>query len=164
MVPLAGNEIFDSFFSDLAILSALLETVSAKSHSNLDFIIESILANYKKNFMYPKDSYKYFTEIAFSTTISTVGKIKDFGSYCIHFQGIFYSFYNTGTYFSAKLCSTTKYRNATFTTYSEILVPNAPLLKIVMSILLSISGSTGFRVVIFESVVPRERISSGGFY
>ena len=43
-------------------------------------------------------------------------------------------------------------------------MPNGPVLKIIMSILLSISGSTGFLVVIFESVVPRERISSGGFY
>ena len=60
--------------------------------------------------------------------------------------------------------STAKYRNATLTTYSEILVPNTPVLKIIMSILLSISGSTGFRVWIFESIVPRDRISSGGCY
>lgn len=62
------------------------------------------------------------------------------------------------------LCSTTEYPDATRTVISEILVPNAPVLKIIMSILLSISGSTGFRVVILESVVPRESISSGGFY
>ena len=42
--------------------------------------------------------------------------------------------------------STTEHRNATRTTYNEILVPYAPVLKIIMSILLSISGSTGFRV------------------
>ena len=47
---------------------------------------------------------------------------------------------------------------------NEILAPNTPVLKIVMSILLSIFGSTGFRVLDFEMVVPRERISSGGFY
>ena len=60
--------------------------------------------------------------------------------------------------------STTVYCNATGTYHSEILVPNAPVLKIVMSILLSIFGSTGFRVLDFEMVVPRERISSGCFY
>ena len=65
MVPLAGNEFFDSFSPDLAFLPILPETVSSKSLSNHDFIIESILANYKKNFMYPKDFYKILTEIAF---------------------------------------------------------------------------------------------------
>ena len=65
MVPLAGNRIFDSIFPDLAVLPILTEPVSSKSISNLDFIIESILANYKKNFMYPKDFYKLLTEIAF---------------------------------------------------------------------------------------------------
>ena len=64
MVPLAGNRIFNSFFSDLAFLPILPETVSSKSLSNHGFIIESILANYKKNFMYPKDSYNSFTEMA----------------------------------------------------------------------------------------------------
>lgn len=164
MVPLAGNEIFNSFFSDLAVLPILPETVGSKSLSNLDFIIESILANYKKNFVYRESSYNCFTEIAFSTTVSTAGKPRDSGVIASTFRWIFCSFYGTRTYFFAKLCSTTKYRNATFTTYSEILVPNGPVLKIIMSILLSISGSTGFLVVIFESVVPRERISSGGFY
>ena len=112
--------IFRLVFPDLAFLPILPETVSSKSLFNHDFIIESIFANYKKNFMYPKDSYNSFTEISFSPTISTA-----------------------------------KYRNATLTTYSEILVPNTPVLKIIMSILLSISGSTGFRVWIFESIVPR---------
>ena len=126
MVPLAGNEIFDSFSPVLAVLSILTETVSSKSLSNLDFIIESILANYKKNFMYPKDSYKILTEIAFIVPR------------------------NTATPYSQP--------------YSEILVPNTPVLKIIMSILLSISGSTGFRVVILKRLVPRERISSGGCY
>lgn len=71
MVPPAGNEIFDSFFSDLACSSALSETVSSKSLSNLDFIIESIWANYKKNFLYRKDSCKCFTEIAFIVPLYT---------------------------------------------------------------------------------------------
>ena len=65
MVPPAGNRIFDSFFSYLAFLPILPETVSSKSLSNLDFIIESILTNYKKNFLYRKDSYNGLTEIAF---------------------------------------------------------------------------------------------------
>ena len=60
--------------------------------------------------------------------------------------------------------STTEHRSTIFTTYSEILVPNTPVLKIIMSILLSIFGSTGFWVWDFEMVVPREWISSGGFY
>ena len=64
MVPLVGNEFFDSFSPDLAFLPILPETVSSKSLSNHDFIIESIFANYKKNFMYPKDSYNSFTEMA----------------------------------------------------------------------------------------------------
>lgn len=67
MVPPAGNEFFDPFFSDLAVLPILPETVSSKSLSNLNFIIESILANYTKNFLPRKDSCKCFTEIAFST-------------------------------------------------------------------------------------------------
>ena len=61
MVPLAGNRIFNSFFSDLAFLPILPQTMSSKSLSNLDFIIESILANYKKNFLQLKDSYNSFT-------------------------------------------------------------------------------------------------------
>lgn len=92
MVPLAGNEIFDSFFSDLAFLPMLPETVSSKSLSNLDFIIESIWANYKKIFMYPKDSYNSFTEIAFSTTISTAGKSRDLEISVLVFMGYFTAF------------------------------------------------------------------------
>ena len=65
MVPPAGNEFFDSFSPDLAFLPILPKTVSSKSLSNLDFIIEFILANYKKNFLYRKDSYNCFTEMAF---------------------------------------------------------------------------------------------------
>lgn len=77
MVPLAENEFFDPFFSDLAVLLILPETVSSKSLSNLDFIMESISANYKKNLLYRKDSHNCFTVIAFSTTISTAGKSRD---------------------------------------------------------------------------------------
>ena len=89
MVPLAGNEIFDSFFSDLAVLPILPETVGSKSLSNLDFIIESILANYNKNFVYRESSYNCFTEIAFSTTVSTAGKPRDSGVIASTFRGYF---------------------------------------------------------------------------
>lgn len=92
MVPPAGNDIFDSFFSDLAVLPILPETVSSKLFSNLDFIIESILANYKKNFMYRKDSCKCFTEIAFSTTVSTAGKSRDSRAITPAFNGNFAAF------------------------------------------------------------------------
>lgn len=92
MVPLAGNRIFNSFFSDLAFLSILPETVSSKSLSNLDFIIESILANYKKNFMYMKNSYYSFTEMAFSTIISTAGKSGDSKISVPTFMGYFAAF------------------------------------------------------------------------
>ena len=92
MVPLAGNEFFNSFSPDLAVPPILTETVSSKSLSNYDFIIESIFANYKKNFMYPKDSYNSFTEIAFSTTISTAGKSRDLEISVLVFMGYFTAF------------------------------------------------------------------------
>ena len=88
--------------------------------------------------------------------------------YRIHFSKLQEEFSVSGRFLQMlywnSFYSTTVYCNATGTYHSEILVPNGPVLKIIMSILLSIFGSTGFRVVIFESVVPRERISSGGCY
>ena len=95
MVPLAGNRIFNSFFSDLVFLPILPQTVSSKSLSNHDFIIESIFANYKKNFMYVKNlknSYNSFTEMAFSTTISTAGKSGASKISVLAFMGYFAAF------------------------------------------------------------------------
>ena len=125
MVPLVGNEFFDSFSPDLAFLPILPETVSSKSLSNHDFIIESILQITRRILCFRKILQNPYWNCFYSTT---------------------------------------EHRSAIFTTYSEILVPNTPVLKIIMSILLSISGSTGFRVVILKRLVPRERISSGGCY
>ena len=92
MVPPAENEFSNSLFSGLAYSSALPETVSSKSLSSLDFIIESILANYKKNFLYRKNSHNCFTEKAFSTTISTAGKSRDSKISVLTFMGYFAAF------------------------------------------------------------------------
>lgn len=66
MVPPAENEFFDSFCSNLACLLIPLQAVSSKLFFNLDFIIESILTNYKKNFheFFTTDFYIFcFTEM-----------------------------------------------------------------------------------------------------